>query len=155
MLGEAASLVQVIEREFRSRSESGDDADVKSFLLRQADTAASEADLLLDLAAGQEGERNSLSNALVALPATNTIAHGIEEQTLNNLVFAFSALSMKQAVFQAASHPQLSQHCQHASEAASTAFHFLSTRSKIAFNMLTPNEIDPSVETRTATGRIA
>lgn len=155
------SLLRAMEREFRSRSESGDDSEVTSYLTTQADHAATEADMLLDLAAGDIAEGES-GGWLLRLPIAIAPARVVEEQTMFSLIFAFSALNAKRASFavllqlikDSVLQQNLSEASGKASEAAAFAFHLLPTRSKIAFNMLTPNEIDPSVETRAATARL-
>lgn len=160
-MSETVSLLRAIEREFRSRSASGDDAEVRSLLLGQADRSAVEADLLLDFFAGDESQAVS-EPFLDTLPVALTRSHALEEQTVLDLSYAFTAINLKRAHFRAlllqlnnsGLTDKLNDASRAAEQAASAIFHLIPTRSKIAFNMLTPNELDPSVETRASDSRL-
>lgn len=146
------SLLRAVEQEFRSRSQSEDDSDVRSLLMAEADRAASQADYLLDYSSGK-ADGAERSDWLLRLPVAIAPAHAVEEQTLINLQFAFTALSAKKASFAmlGSLDPALNLKL---GDGAETAFHLIGTRAKIAFNMLTPNEIDPAVETKSASARL-
>ena len=155
-LSDTISFLRAIEREFRSRSGSEDDSEVAALLMTQADRATAEADYLLDYSAGEVVESTS-GDWLLRLPVAVAPAHAIEEQTMNNLMFAFTALSVHRASFAVLLQmaDALKIDAESAATAAEHSFHLLSTRSKIAFNILTPNEIDPAVETKSTDDRIA
>jgi rubrerythrin len=88
-----------------------------------------------------------------------------EERLVQNLLTAFTAAKSECAMYEVLANvartdgdsatEALAREIQAEEQrAAEKFFHFLPTRSKIAFNMLTANEIDPSVETKAPDNRL-
>jgi len=89
----------------------------------------------------------------------------LEERTLQNLIVAFTTKKAESAMYEAlaataeaagdAATARLARGSQkEEAAAAEQLWHFLPSRSKIAYNMLTVTEVDPSVETKAATNRV-
>ena len=147
----------------------GDDLDVQVVFRSQADETRTNHQRLtarLEQLGGNETTRRSpLSERVEMAPQMSESGHIQEEQTLQNLIAAFgieaSDCAMHEAlatVAAAAGDPtteSLAREIQaQKREAARHIFSFLSSRSKIAYNMLTPHELDPAVETKAFQNRV-
>jgi ferritin-like metal-binding protein YciE len=98
-------------------------------------------------------------------PKIAQATHKPEERIVQNLITAFCVENGERAMYEAlattariagdGATERLAREI--AAEGTATAekiWHFLPSRSKIAFNVLTAGEIDPSVDTRTVDDRI-
>lgn len=159
-VNDAIDLSKILSMQLRSLSDHGDDDEVRDFLLQQSDASAGERDWLLQFSGG-EGHRRSGVELASQLPVSPFSERNDEEKVLDGLIAAYAALTAKRAVFlgvrEAAMNTGETTLAQSAMEAATSAakasaeaWHFLPSRSKIAFNTLTAGEIDPAVETKVA-----
>lgn len=158
---DATDFTKILATQLRVLSDNGDDGEVRDFLLRQADTAASERDRLLQATAG-ESDSNRLGVELASkIPLAPFLERTQEEKILDALLVAFSALNVKRAMLtglRAAADKAgdtdigkfAADAAASAAQATSEAWRFIPSRSKIALNVLTAGEIDPAVETKTA-----
>ena len=165
-LGDAILLTQNLEREFRSLSREGDDEDVQSFFLEQADLSADEAQYFLNYASGEVESQSELGEFVTQIPLALATARITEERLLQGLIATFTALSAKRALLTVlgrtasdVNETDLAQAARtaagKATDASARAFHFIPTRSKIAYNMLTVDEADPAIDTKMADNRIS
>ncbi len=164
-LGACVLLCRTAGREFRSLVPEGDDEDVQNFFQKQADVASDEAEYFLNYSAGEVDGTNDLSEFVTQIPLALASARIGEERILQGIIAVFTALNAKRAAFaglrQLALENGVSDLAEaaakveaQAEEAAGCAWHFLPSRSKIAFNMLTLDEVDPAVDTKMAGDRI-
>jgi hypothetical protein len=155
-------LADAIATEFASQKQllsfaaEGDDAEVQGMFATLAEQARSHTDPLQKCLASSGGELEGKALTFCELElSSNTV----EERFVHNLITAFCIQSAQCALYQALAQiaqqsgdtvtEQLARECQAARQnAAQTVFHFIPTRSKIAFNVLTADEIDPAVETK-------
>ena len=164
-LGACVLLCQNAGREFRSLVPEGDDEDVQKFFLQQADLASDEAEFFLNYSGGEVDGTSDLSELVTQIPLALATARISEERILQGIIAVFTALNAKRAAFaglrQVALKTGVSDLARaaakveaQAEEASGRAWHFLPSRSKIAFNMLTLDEVDPAVDTKMAGDRI-
>jgi ferritin-like metal-binding protein YciE len=122
---------------------------------------------LQDLGGGgtTSGAKSSLAHLFNFAPKLAQAGHALEERIVQNLIAAFSVANGKRAMYEAlaaaagtASDTTTEALAREtAAEESATAekiWHFLPSRSKIAFNVVTAGEIDPSIDTRTTDNRI-
>jgi hypothetical protein len=168
-LRESISAERSLESQFLSCSKDGDDSDVQGYFASCAEHAALHAEMLeVRLAALNAAEHRGsdfLSDLLPATPKAAQFRHTAEERIVQNLVKGYSLSKSASAMYLAlqtaagtASDEQTADLAGRLAieewNAADHFWHFLPSRSKIAYNILTAGEIDPSVETRTADDRL-
>lgn len=168
-LSDAVSAERSFETQFRSFSKDGEDAEVQSYFESSANRAAAHTGALENrLAAlkGTEGRsRHVLADLLGMAPKPAQMGHIAEERITHNLIKGFSlsksACAMYRALESAARAGMDEQTAELASRlgteeesAAEHFWHFLPSRSKITYNVLTAGEIDPAVETRAPDDRL-
>ena len=168
-------LEEAIAAEARSEAQSrgfageGDDDDVRAAFARHAEDARAQQERLtarLQELGGQISDRKSfLDQVLDSTPKLAETGGLQEERTLQNLIVAFSTKKAESALYEAlattaeaagdSATAALARESQkEEAVAADQLWHFLPSRSKIAFNMLTVTEVDPAVETKAATNRV-
>lgn len=168
-------LEEAIAVETRSEAQSsgfareGDDEDVRAAFARHAEDARLQQERLaqrLQELGGRLSDRKSfLDQVLDSAPKLAETGGVQEERTLQNLIVAFTTKKAECALYEGlaataeaagdavtASLARESQ--QEEAAAAEEIWHFLPSRSKIAFNMLTVTEVDPAIETKAATNRV-
>jgi hypothetical protein len=168
-LNQAIAAEKSFESQFRSCSKDGDDADVQTFFVLSADRASVNAEALgTRLSALNATEHRSgdiLGDLLAMGPKLAQAGHVAEERITQNLIEGFalsrSACAMYLALQSAArvagdeQTGELAGRLGSEAEAAAGQFwHFLPSRSKIAYNVCTAGEIDPAVETRAPDDRL-
>ncbi len=168
-LEEAIATERACENEWRAFSRQGDDEEIQRAFAFHADEARRHwGRLALRLQQGGQyaspaGEVNTRAIDLPAKPGRASRAE--EERLVQNLIYAYSAQSNASAMCLALASVaaaagdletgDLAREIQAGhSQAAQNLLHFLPSRSKIAFNVLTAGEIDPSVETRAVENRV-
>lgn len=156
------ALLRVISRD------RNDDDDVQAFFAAHADQTKTQYERLAIRLGGypEPGDESpnlaSLLNLGPHIDHTGAIA---EERTLQNLLTAYTIDTAAFAMYEGlaavarssgdSESEQLARQLQDEERsAADTIWHFLPSRSKIAFNMLTVSEVDPAVETKMADDRI-
>lgn len=147
----------------------GDDEEVQRLFAYGCEQARENVQALVSRLAQLDGlpahddvQASTLAGVASALDHSG---HVTEEQTLQNLVAAYTAVSaqlggykllglMASAAADALTVSLAAQLQSNKQSVAERIFHFIPSRAKIAFNMLTPSEIDPAVETRAADDRL-
>jgi hypothetical protein len=148
-------------------SDTTDDLDLEAVFLSHADSARARADRLARRLAELPGaDEHPAFPSATDIPSTLTNANRIaEERAVQDLIIAVGihrsecAMGETLAAIGAASRDEqterLGQEMQsQASQSAERVFSLIRSRSKIAFNMLTPNELDPAVDTKMADNRV-
>lgn len=168
-LTDAIEAEDLFESRLREFANQGDDPDVQSAFLSHADVLRlRRADLtarLEELGGAESGGKSPLSPLIGTASPEGEFARVQEEQTLHNLIAAFGIENSECALYEVLStlaraigdSVTESLACAALADQQETAkrvFSFLPSRSKIAFNMLTPNELDPAVETKAFQNRV-
>jgi ferritin-like metal-binding protein YciE len=168
-LSDSISAERAFEAQHRSLAEDGDDAEVQTWFETSAQRAASHIQLLSDrlsrLNAAEPRDQHFLSGLFAAIPKVAQMRHTAEERVAQNLMKGFaqskSASAMYLALQSAARAARDEQTADLAAQlaveeqnAAEQIWHFLPSRSKIAYNILTAGEVDPAVETRAPDDRL-
>jgi len=168
-LGDAISAERNLETQFRSCSKDGDDSEVQNFFESSANAVDGHVATLENRLAALNGTEHRGSNILAGMlalaPKAAQIGHIAEERITQNLIKGFSltksACAMYLALQSAAAVAGDVQTVELANrltdeqaKAADHFWHFLPSRSKIAYNVLTAGEVDPAVETRAPDDRL-
>lgn len=168
-LSDSISAERSLETQFRSCSKDGEDSEVQSYFETSAERAAGHTKMLESRLAALNGteHRSShwLADMLAMAPRAAQMGHIAEERITQNLIKGFSltksASAMYRALETAARVARDGQTAELASRlageeetAAEKFWHFVPSRSKIAYNVLTAGEIDPAVETRAPDDRV-
>lgn len=168
-------LEETIAAETRSEAQSrdfagvGDDEDVRAAFARHGADARLQQERLtarLEELGGRVSDRKSfLDQVLDSTPKLAETSAVQEERTLQNLIVAFTTKKAESALYEAlaataeavgdAVTARLARESQkEEAAAAEELWHFLPSRSKIAYNMLTITEVDPAIETKATTNRV-
>ncbi len=154
-------------REFAAAA--GDDEEVQSLFEENADGARLQGQRLgirlAELGAPEPSSARSLASALKVAPQIVQGARVTEEHLLQNLMLAYATaagecalyetLSTAAALARDSATEALAREIQQKEQSTlARMWHFLSSRSKIAFNMLTISEVDPAVETKVKDDRL-
>ncbi len=168
-LREAISAEEKIGTQLRKFAADSDDEDVQASFALCADEAAGHVTLLSarlqEFGSALSDSSSPLTSLSNLVPRLASIGAIIEERTLQNLLIAYTIEAGECAFYEALATVaqaagelplavlarQIQAEKQHAAE---TFVHFIPTRSKIAFNMLTVTDVDPSVETKAAGDRL-
>lgn len=158
------------ENQLRSFAhEGGDDFEVQSLFFAHAAETHRQIEKLTarleELGGGFSGAKSSLAHLFSFAPKLAQATHLPEERLVQNLIAAFCVEHGERAMYEALAAAAQSAADrvtetlarEIAAEETATAekiWHFLPSRSKIAFNLLTADEIDPSVETKVGENRI-
>lgn len=168
-LNDCISAERSFETQFRDCSKDGDDSEVQSSFESSAVQAAGHAHSLESRLASLNGTGHQgshlLADMLAMAPKAAQMGHIAEERIAQNLIKGFSLSKSACAMYRALQTTaraagdeqtaELAAQCEGEVERAAQQFwHFLPSRSKIAYNMLTPGEIDPAVETRAPDDRL-
>ena len=151
------------EAQLRGFAEAGDDDEVRNTFLMHAEKTGAQYQRLarkLEALGGRPSEEKSFFADLFGTIAKAPQAAGVqEEQTTQNLIAAATVESGKCALYEAlatvaaiAGEPDIERLAREIQaeerQTAERLYRFLPSRSKIAFNVLTPHEIDPAIETK-------
>jgi rubrerythrin len=169
LLREGLSLEQAAEKLFSAFSEQGDDSEVQSAFQSQAEHASrhrsSLAARLEDLRERAEPQKSALEQVSGIVPELTKFDHLPEEKLLQNLLTAFAFSNAQCAFYEFlacrahaendSSTEQLARELQQVQRGvAEMVWHWIPSRAKIAFNLLTADEVDPAIETRAADNRL-
>lgn len=169
-LEDAVAAENNFESQLQHFSRDGDDPEVQSAFADFAVGASRNAKQLSTRLAALGGSpsqgKNVIASLLSRVPKASQINHTPEERITQNLIMAFSLAKSECAMYRvlgAAAHiagdeqtSGLAQECVISQEeVAEKLWRFLPSRSKIAFNVLTAGEVDPSVETRAPDDRLS
>ncbi|MBV9611071.1 MAG: DUF892 family protein [Acidobacteriaceae bacterium] len=168
-LQDAIAAAASSEKWLREVSQEGDDDEVRSLFALHATEAQRQREQLsarvAQLGGASSGGQDLLALLFATLPNTAQRAHRQEERTAHNLCVAFSVAHAACAIYQAlasVAHAAANdltedlarQFEQQERQNAAKIWRFIPSRAKVAFNMLTPQEIDPAIETKAADDRI-
>lgn len=168
-LEDAVSAERLLERQLRDFADTeNDDAEVRDLFLERAAESRVQQDKLserLEALGGAAGRKTGFSTLVDGEAHVPRGTHAPEERSLAQLIAGYTAETGLLAFYEAlamfaraANDPEtegLAREMQNQGRiTAEKIWHFLPTRSKIAFNMLTVSEIDPAVETKMADDRV-
>ena len=153
---------------FRGFSQSGDDEEVQSAFAARADRVAEQSARLEGRLRETRGEfpaENSLPGLITESFARWPHSNVPDERLMQNVILAYALEMAECAIYEAligaadaagdTETARIAREIQATEMGAAGEFlHFLPSRSKIAFNMLTVTEVDPAVETRTLENRV-
>ena len=157
------------EKQLRDFSRSGDDDEVQAAFAEHADETKRQqqrlATRLTEIGGRVLSRTGGFASILNLTPQLPQAAEIVEEKTLQNLLIGYTMEAGEFAMYETLATlaraagdydtEQLAKQIQtEERNAAERIWHFLPSRSKIAFNMLTVSEIDPAVETKMADDRI-
>lgn len=168
-LQEAIAAETSFESQLRSSSHDGDDFEVQALFFGHAAQTNHHIQRLTarlgELDGNTSEAKSSLAHSFSLAPKLAQATHSPEERLVQNLIMAFSVANGARAMYEA-----LAAVAHMAGDAvteslafelvadeatvAEKIWHFLPSRSKIAFNTATAGEIDPAIETRTVDDRI-
>lgn len=156
---DALAAEKAFEERLRAFASEGDDEEVQFALAEQASETRGQIDRLQDHVGGAGEVPGSKPVIAAFLDVAPTIAHTPEERLVQNLMTAYCIIAGEGAMYEA-----LAAVAQYAGDIATETlareiqaekrqagqklFRFLPSRSKIAYNILSAHEIDPSVETK-------
>ena len=162
-LDDAITAGKSFEAELLKFAGEGDDEDIQAAFSARADQIKRQYELLADRLQQLGGRVSELTHgfaqALETTPQISQPGDIQEERTVQHLITAYGvesgecAFSAALATIAAAAGDSttetLAKQIQAAAEeTGKKLFSFIQSRSKIAYNMLTPNELDPAVETK-------
>lgn len=162
-LKEAIEAEKAFENRLRVFAAEGDDVDVQLVFSEHANETRAQRERLIarlaELGAVESPDNKRLSGLMNLAPNIADTGDGPEGRLVQNLISAYCMETGQCAMYQAlavtahaagdTTTENLAREIQAQERAvAEKLFHFLPTRSKIAFNVLTANEVDPAVETK-------
>lgn len=167
-LDDSVTAERNCEKQLRSFAEQGDDSEVQAAFRSLAEQTRTHCQRLTRRSEEVGGTlsvvKSMLADLLERAPKLSQAAHVPEEQVVQNLVAAFTieigASAMYEALATVAaaagdSTEQLAREIQSEKrQAAELLLRFIPSRSKIAFNVLTPHEVDPAVDTKAPDDRV-
>lgn len=168
-LAAAIAAEQSFESQLRDFASDGDDDEVREVFAIHADETNRHHQRLTarlqELGGNSSSGKNILARIFSLTPKSARLGDIQEERTVQNIIIAYTAGSAEQAMYHAliliAEAAGDNQTAMLAGEiqaeekrTADKLWHFLPTRSKIAYNMLTVQEIDPAIETKMADDRL-
>ena len=168
-LQDAIAAESSFETQLRAFAREGDDAEVQgAFAIHAEETQAQHQRLtqrLAELGGTPSTAKGMLAHIFGLSPKAIQITHTPEERLAQNLVMAYAVEASECAMYEALASvarsagdeatEQLAREIQaEERRTADKVWSFIPSRSKIAFNLLTAGEIDPSVETKMADDRL-
>jgi ferritin-like metal-binding protein YciE len=168
-LEDAVAAELSFETQLRAFSEEGDDDEVRAVFAQHADETRRQCQLLSarlpEFGGTSPSAKSVLANVFSLAPKLAQSPHRPEERTAQNLIVGFAVETSECAMYEAlaiiaesagdtATHALAREIQAQERQAAEKIWRFIPSRAKIAFNMLTAGEIDPSVETRALLNRI-
>jgi ferritin-like metal-binding protein YciE len=168
-LDDAIAAERSFETQLRSFAEQGDDDEVQSAFLNHAGQTRTQHERLARRLEQLGGSPSTGKTVLADLyqmgPKLAQAGHVAEERITQNLIAAFSVETGECAMYEALATiaaaaadletERLAREIQAEEQhAAELIFRFIPSRSKIAFNVLTPHEVDPAIDTKAPDDRI-
>jgi rubrerythrin len=169
LLREALAAEKAVQALFSGFSEQGDDAEVQSAFrtyaadaVRHVSRVAGRLEELHEIA---HPKSSVLERVSTIVPELTQMDHLPEEKLLQNLLSAFAVCNGQRALYELlacraraendSDTEDLAREIQlQKSRMGEMVWHWIPTRAKIAFNLLTADEVDPSIETRAADNRL-
>lgn len=167
-MDDAIAAERSFEAQLRHFSMEGDDPEVQGLFAELAAAALLHSERMAESPAVSNDalkSRDFFSEVLAPAPKARQDNHVTEERLAQNLIMAFALAKggcamykALEAVARVSAEERIAGLAQDLSteqnRAAERIWHFLPSRSKIAFNVLTAGEIDPAIETRAPDDRI-
>ncbi|MGC2657609.1 MAG: DUF892 family protein [Bryobacteraceae bacterium] len=168
-LEDAIATERSVETQLRTFAKEGSDDEVHGAFLAHADATHSQIEQLNgqleNLGGSSSTAKDFLAHLTALAPRAEQIGHSDEERITQNLIVAYTGAHGESAMYealQAAAEAagddetqQLAQTFQQQEQAAASQFwSFLRSRAKIAFNLLTIEEVNPALNPRTVKDRI-
>ncbi|MDQ2773379.1 MAG: DUF892 family protein [Acidobacteriota bacterium] len=162
-LEDAIAAETGFENRLRDFAADCDDDDVKAAFLSHAGQAGENCQRLTEkvreLGGGISEAETAAASSLGDMPTAALSGHIQEERTVQNLIMAYTLAAGSSSMYEGlrnvatAARQTETATLLHGMQARSASFagrvfHFIPTRSIIAYNMLTIAEVDPSVETK-------
>ncbi len=168
-LQDAVAAESSFETQLWAFSREGDDAEVQdAFAAHARETEVQGKRLterLKELGGSPSTAKGLLAHLFGVSPKAAQLTHTVEERLAQNLVIAYAVEASECAMYEAlagvaraagdASTERLAREIQEEERrTAEKLWSFIPSRSKIAFNLLTAGEMDPSVDTKMADDRV-
>jgi ferritin-like metal-binding protein YciE len=168
-LEDAIAAEKSFETQLQGFAHVGDDEEVEAaFAIHAAETRRQYERLtvrLEELGGSPSTAKSFLAHVFGLAPKPAQVGHTPEERTTQNLMMAFTVESSECAMYEAlaaaaeaagdTATETLAREIQaEERQTAEKIWRFIGTRAKIAFNLLTATETDPSVNTRVADNRL-
>lgn len=168
-LEDAIAAESTFEAQLRDFASDGDDDEVKAVFATHAEETTRQrqrlTERLNELGSSPSTPKNLMARLFNLAPRSAQLGHIQEERTVQNLIAAYTVESSEQAMYHALivvaeaagdlRTAVLAREIQaEETRTAEKLWHFIPTRSKIAYNMLTVQEVDPAVETKVADDRL-
>lgn len=157
------------ETQLRSFAQQGDDDEVQAAFLTHADQTRTQHERLARRLEQLGGTASTVKTIFVDLyeraPKLSQAGHIAEERVVQDLIAAFTIETGESAMYEAlataalaagdSQTERLARELQsEARQSAGVIFRFIPSRSKIAFNIVTPHEVDPAIDTKAPDDRI-
>ncbi|MFL6353916.1 MAG: DUF892 family protein [Bryobacteraceae bacterium] len=168
-LEDAIAAEKSFETQLQGFAREGDDEEVEAvFAIHAAETRRQYERLTTRLEAlggSPSTAKSFLAHVFGLTPKSAQVGHAPEERTTQNLMMAFTVENSEFAMYEAlaaaaeaagdtATETLAREIQEEEKQTAHKIWHFIPSRAKIAFNLLTATETDPSVNTRTADNRL-
>ncbi len=167
-LEDAIAAERSFEAQLRGFASEGDDEEVQAVFATHADEIREQLDRLTErlLTLGEKPSGTKSDLAQAAETAPKLVRSNVPEERISqNLISAYTVEMAECAMYEALAcaaraagdlaTEQLARQIQRQeSTTAERVWKFIPSRTKIAFNMLTVQEVDPSVETRAGDNRL-
>ncbi len=168
-LEDAITAEKSFQTQLQSFAGEGDDEEVRAVFLAHADETGRHSERLTarlkELGGSPSAAKGFLAGIFSSTPKTLQAAHQPQERTAQNLMTVFTIESSECAMYEAlatvaaaagdTATETLAREIQaEERQGAEAVWHFIPTRAKIAFNMLTVGETDPAIATRTSDDRV-
>ena len=160
---DAIAAEKSFEAQLRGFATDGDDDEVKAAFAAHAEETRIQherlAARLIELGGNTSTAKSILAHVLAQAPKAAQAGHIQEERTVQNLIMAYSVEASECSMYEAlaalaaaagdVTTAALAREIQQEEKrTAEKLYHFIPTRSIIAYNMLTTGEVDPAVETK-------
>jgi ferritin-like metal-binding protein YciE len=157
---------EAFAKRFREFANDGDDQEVQLAFADHADESTLLTERLKARLAKLGGDPSQTTTGLTVFlelaPSVAQLGNTREERVVQNLITAFCVEAGERAMYEALAvtaaaagdveTEALARNAQAQEQSTAEKFlHFLPTRSKIAFNLITAHELDPAVETKSRT----
>jgi ferritin-like metal-binding protein YciE len=168
-LEDAIAAEKTFEAQLQGFARLGDDEEVEAaFTIHAAETRRQYERLtarLEELGGSASTAKSFFAHIFGFAPKSAQVGHAPEERTTQNLIIAFTVENSECAMYEAlaaaaesagdGATETLAREIQaEEKQTADKIWHLIHSRAKIAFNLLTASETDPSVNTRAADNRI-
>jgi ferritin-like metal-binding protein YciE len=168
-LEDAIAAEKAFETQLQGFAREGDDEDVKAAFATHARETRRQYDRLTarlhELGGSPSTAKSFLAHVFGLAPKSVQVAHEPQERTTQNLITAFAVENSECAMYEAlaavaeaagdnTTEALVREIQREEKQTADKMWRFIASRAKIAFNLLTVAETDPSVNTKTQDNRL-